>query len=72
MQHMEKGYCGCYLYNEVQAYEAQIYAYKAMGVEERIYEDWGNVFGDDGRFDEDLLWQWVDERYDCPAYPEGE
>jgi hypothetical protein len=72
MQHMEKGTCGCYLYNEVQAYEAQIYAYKAMGVEERIYEDWGNVFGDDGRFDEDLLWQWVDERYDCPAYPEGE
>ena len=67
-QHMEKGQCGCYLYNEVQAYEAQIITYKAVGQEDLIYERWGQVFGDDGRFDQDLLWKWVDEQYDCPAY----
>jgi len=67
-QHMEKGQCGCYLYNEVQAYQAQIYAYKSLGREDWIYEKWGHVFGEDGRFDQDLLWEWVDEIYDCPAY----
>lgn len=67
-QHMEKGQCGCYLYNEVQAYQAQIYTYKELGVEDWIYEKWGHVFGDDGRFDQDLLWEWVDENYVCPAY----
>jgi hypothetical protein len=33
-----------------------------------IYDKWGNVFNSNGRFDQDLLWRWVDEQYDCPAY----
>ena len=69
MQHYDGGYrCpGCSVYKEYHAFIAEYYTYMMLERTDLIPD---TMYGDDGYFDSDILWDVIKESYgdECPDY----